>query len=409
MTTRKPPLPRNVRLLIGMRAVRSIGQGAMVASFTLYLNALGWSGTAIGAVLMGALLFGTLLTIIVGPLSDRGGRRSFLLAYDLLQALVALVAMVTTTPWLLVTAAVIGGFGRGANGSAGPFSPVEQAWLAIELPMARRGSVFSTNSAVGYIGMGVGALLAALPAWWLGHALGVDGYRLLFVLPLAGSLASFAMMWLAREPDVHAPRRSRDDAAPALRGEENRLLAKLVFANSLHGLGVGLVGPLIAYWFAIRFARGLTDIGPGLALAFLAGAAGSFVAGALARRHGIMRTVIWINGLGVLLLAAIPFAPLFWAAMALYIVRGTTNRGTNGVRQALAAGLTRVERRGLASSLQNISFQIPRAIGPVIGGALFHAGHLTAPFLLAAAFELGYLVLFTHFFGHTEAARVRDP
>ena len=58
-------LPRNVRLLIGMRAARSIGQGAMVAAFTLYLHALGWTATAIGAVLMGALLFGTLLTIIV--------------------------------------------------------------------------------------------------------------------------------------------------------------------------------------------------------------------------------------------------------------------------------------------------------------------------------------------------------
>src|SRR6185312_3093986 len=113
--TAKPPLPRNVRLL-----------------------------------------FGTLLTIIIGPLSDRGGRRAFLLGYDALQALVALVAMLTSAPWLLVAAAVVGGFGRGANGSAGPFSPVEQAWLAIELPMQRRGSVFSANSAVGFIGMGIG-------------------------------------------------------------------------------------------------------------------------------------------------------------------------------------------------------------------------------------------------------------
>ena len=97
-TTSKSSLPRNVRLLIGMRAARSLGQGAMVAAFALYLHALGWTATAIGAVLMGALLFGTLLTIIVGPLSDRGGRRAFLLGYDALQTLVALVAMLTTTP-----------------------------------------------------------------------------------------------------------------------------------------------------------------------------------------------------------------------------------------------------------------------------------------------------------------------
>ncbi len=324
-TTSKSSLPRNVRLLIGMRGARSLGQGAMVAAFALYLHALGWTATAIGAVLMGALLFGTLLTIIVGPLS-----------------------MLTTTPWLLIAAAVIGGFGRGANGSAGPFSPVEQAWLAIELPMARRGSVFSANSAVGFIGMGIGALLAALPAWWMGHAMSVDDSRLLFVLPL------------------------------------------------------------IAYWFAIKFQRGLIDIGPGIALGFIASAAGSFLAGAIARRHGIMKTVLWMRGVGIALLVAMPLVPWFWAAMGLYIVRGAGNGGTGGVRQALAAGLTRVERRGLASSLQNISIQLPRAVGPVIGGMLFHAGYLTLPFLIGAALQLGYLVLYARFFSSHEAARVRE-
>ncbi len=392
-----------------MRAARSVGQGALVASFTLYLDALGWSATAIGAVLMGALLFGTLLTIIVGPLSDRGGRRAFLLAYDLAQALVAVVAMATTTPWLLVTAAVIGAFGRGANGSAGPFSPVEQAWLAIELPMERRGSVFSANSAVGFIGMGVGALAAALPAWFLGHAMTLPDYRLLFVLPLAGSLASFAMMWVAREPAVFARRVASDAATQTLTRNENVLLAKLVAANFLNGLGIGLVGPLIAYWFAIKFQRGLADIGPGLALAFMIGAAGAFLAGRLSRRHGIMTTVIWMRGVGLVLLVAMPLVPWFWPAMALYVGRGAANRGTGGVRQALAAGLTRVERRGLASSLQNISIQLPRAVGPLIGGALFHAGYLTLPFLLGAGLQLGYLVLYARFFGSHAAARVREP
>ena len=85
MSTPAAPLPRNVRLLIGMRVARSIGQGAMVAAFALYLHALGWTGTAIGAVLMGGLLVGSVLTMAVGPLSDRGHRRAFLIVYDLLQ------------------------------------------------------------------------------------------------------------------------------------------------------------------------------------------------------------------------------------------------------------------------------------------------------------------------------------
>lgn len=405
----RPPLPRNVRLLIGTRAVRSVGQGAMVAAFALYLRALGWSGTAIGAVLMSALAVGTVLTMIVGPMSDRGGRRRFLIGYDFAQALAALLAMATTTPWLLVAAAMVGAFGRGANGSAGAFSPVEQAWLAIELPMARRGRIFSLNSAVGFAGMGAGALLAAVPAWWLGRAMVPADYRLLFLLPLAGSLGACTLLWLAREPAVPPLRDHLDALGSSLRREENRLLAKLVLANSLNGFGVGLIGPLVAYWFAVKFQRGLLDIGPGMALGLIAGAAGSVLAGALARRHGIMTTVVWMRGAGIVLLVAMPLVPWFWPAMALYIARGISNRGTGGVRQALAAGLTRVQRRGLASSLQNVSIQLPRALGPLVGGALFARGYLTAPFLLGAALQLAYLVLYARFFRHTQAAQVREP
>lgn len=404
----RPNLPRNVCLLIGARAVRSVGQGALVAAFTLYLNALGWSASSIGAVLMSALLFSAFLTAIAGPLSDHGHRRTFLLVYDLVQVLVTIVALTTTTPWLLIGAAVIGGFGRGGNGSAGPFAPIEQAWLAIELPMARRGSVFSANSAVGLAGMGVGALLAALPTLWLGHTMTVGDYRLLFVLPLAGALASFAMLWAAREPNI-VVHTDRDEASLRTHREENRLLAKLVLTNAINGFAIGLVGPLIAYWFAIKFNRGLFEIGPGLAIAFLIGATGAFAAGMLARRHGIMTTVIWMRGLGVLFLFALPLVPWFWLAMLLYIARSAVNRGTGGVRQALAAGLTRVERRGMASSLQNISLQLPRAIGPAVGGLLFHAGYLTLPFLIAAMLQLVYLILYVRFFRSHPAAQARAP
>ncbi|MFZ1869211.1 MAG: MFS transporter, partial [Steroidobacteraceae bacterium] len=118
-----PPLPPNVRRLLAARAARSLGQGAMVASFTLYLQALGFSGTAIGTVLMAGLLFGALLTLIIGPWSDRTSRRALLLGYEVTAALAALAAMLAPNLAVLIVAATIGGFGRGANGAAGPFSP----------------------------------------------------------------------------------------------------------------------------------------------------------------------------------------------------------------------------------------------------------------------------------------------
>jgi hypothetical protein len=75
------------RLLLATRFVRSIGQGALAVDFTLYLRALGWSAVAISAVLSVALIAGVVLTLVAGPLSDRGGRRRVLFAYEAAQTL----------------------------------------------------------------------------------------------------------------------------------------------------------------------------------------------------------------------------------------------------------------------------------------------------------------------------------
>lgn len=125
MPRRKEPFPLNVRLLLGARTARSIGQGVTVASFTLYLHALGYTGAAIGTVLMAGLSFGALLTAIIGPLSDRRNRRRMLLVYELAAAAAALAVILSQNHAVIIAAATIAGFGRGANGAAGPFAPVE--------------------------------------------------------------------------------------------------------------------------------------------------------------------------------------------------------------------------------------------------------------------------------------------
>ncbi|EQD50918.1 major facilitator superfamily transporter [mine drainage metagenome] len=396
-------LPAGVIRLMAIRAARSLGQGALVAAFALYLHALGWHAAGIGATLSAALLIGAVLTLLVGPLSDRiGGRRRFLLVYELLQIGAALLAIFSTHPAWLVLAAVVGGFGRGANGSAGPFGPIEQAWLALLLPAPQRGRVYSWNTALGFSGMALGALAAGAIGWFAPHA-GAAPYRWLFGLSLLGSLVSLVLLFGASEPEraQHTAAAAGSRAERAERSEqhtENRLLLKLVLVNSLNGLGIGMIGPLIAYWFLLKFAHGPGSIGPAIAASFALGALGSVLAGRLARQHGLIRSVVWMRLAGLLLLLAIPFSPWFILAAGFYALRAGMNQGTAGVRQALVAGLTRDHRRGLASSLQNVSIQIPRAIGPLVAGLLLHAGMLTAPFVLTAIFQGAYLILYAYFF-----------
>ncbi len=380
----------------------------MVASFTLYLQALGFSGTAIGTVLMAGLLFGALLTLIIGPWSDRTSRRALLLGYEVTAALAALAAMLAPNLAVLIVAATIGGFGRGANGAAGPFSPVEQAWLAREVAGDARRRAFSINATLAFLGMGVGAALIVLPAL-LGFGFhSLASYRALFVVPLAGSLVSLILIAQTRVPAAETAVVSVGDGATEahITRAENRLLRRLAAVSAVNGLAIGIVTPLIAYWFLRRFGQSPAAIGPALAVSFVLASAGSVLGGRLSRRLGVVRSVLWMRVVGLGLLVAVPFSPTFLVAAGLYALRSACNRGTAAANQLVAAGLTRAERRGLGASVQSLSTQLPRAVGPVLGGWLIHRGEFVAPFLLTAAGQGCYLLLYKRFFGGvaTEAA-----
>ena len=404
-------LTRNVRLLLAARASRSLGQGVTVASFSLYLHALGYGGAAIGTILMTGLAFGALMTLIVGPLSDRRSRRELLLLYEAAAAAAAFAAMLSPDEAVLIGAATIAGFGRGANGSAGPFAPVEQAWLARELDGAARRRALSLNATLGFLGMALGAASVALPALFGRGFEDLDNYRLLFLVPLAGSIIAMALIGSAREPAAPAaaaaaaaPDRAALSAAARLTRRENDQLRRLALTNAMNGLAIGIIGPLMAYWFARRFGERPALIGPALAASFLLASLGSVLSGKLSLRFGAVRSVLWMRSIGLAALLATPFAPLFGDAVALYALRAAFNQGTAGARQAVAADLTRPERRGLAASVQNLSAQIPRATGPVLGGWLIHAGWFTAPFLIATVLQALHLYLYRRYFGTLDAA-----
>lgn len=402
-------VPRNATLLMAARFARSIGQGALVVDFALYLKALHWHAGAIGAVLGGSLLFGAMLTLAIGPLSDRVGRKAFLLIYETTQILAALAGLFSAQARVLATAAVIGGFGRGANGAAGPFGPVEQAWLAQGVAPERRGQVFSLNAAGGFLGMGLGALLAGLPRWLVVFGTGAAAYRVLFLVVLAGSLICVALILRARDSDARPAR--RDAPLPlahedeALRQHENGLLLRLFLVNALNGAGIGLTGPLISYWFAVRYAEGPGTIGPMMCIVFLLTSISALAAGWLTRQIGIVRAVVAMRLAGLALLVALPFSPSFGIAAVLYGLRSMLNRGTAGARSALNVSLVRPSRRGLAASVGNISVQVPRALGPVLGGVLFQQGFLILPFLVGACFQAGYVYLYGRFFRASDPGR----
>ena len=233
-----PLLSSTARRLLAARFWRSIAQGTLVVDLALYLHALGWSGAAIGGVLSGAGIVGATLGLLVGVSSDRVGRKPFLLAYESLCCVCGLLAFFTSRTVPLAAVIILAGFGRGANGAAGPFAPAEQAWLADVVEPRARGMVFSLNSALGFIGMAVGAMFAMLPPLWKTSLGAAGSYRPLFLIVVAGNLANLLVIWRAEERRLtggQPEEAAADPSAKQTRAHENRFLLRLIALNAGHG------------------------------------------------------------------------------------------------------------------------------------------------------------------------------
>jgi MFS family permease len=402
-----PPLrwreyPIVVRRLLTVRALRSLGQGMMVVNFVLYLKALDWHAGAIGILMSGAGLGGAILALGVGVLSDRHGRRPFILVYEAITVVAGLMAFLSPNAVILSSAAVLASFGRGQNGGAGPFGPAEQAWLAQNVEAVSRSQLFSLNAAIGFVGMGIGAALAGTVGFFAHWMPGAAAFRPLFLLVVLGSLMNWFLIWPLTDDRPPAPVQAPTAEDRAISREENWAMLRLSITNAMNGMAIGLTGPLISYWFAVRFGSGPALIGGLMALSFIATGLSNLATGQLAERFGPVRSVVAIRLVGVAFLLVMTLMGSFWWAGLFYLLRSLLNRGSVGARQAVSMSLTRDERRGLASSLNQASMRVPASIGPTIAGYLMEDGNLTLPFFLAAGLQLAYALTYGRFFSHLD-------
>jgi MFS family permease len=390
----QPPV---VRRILAARAIRSIAQGALGVDFVLYLAALHWSAAAIGLMVSATTLAAAALNLWGGTVTDRHGRRRYLVGYQVASFALCGAVVLIHANWILITAAVLLGFGLGPNAALGPFAPAEQAWLAQNVAKEQRGRIFSLASAGGFLGMAAGSLLAA--------AVPALGYNVLLYTTMAMAAINFVQYAGLRE---QPPEPVVDTAGGGVRQTENRSLLLLSIANGVAGLGMGLFAQILPYWLAIRYGVGAGAIGPVYAIGFVLAALSSVFTGEMSSRFGLVRAIVWARLLSILALLALPFMPTFAGAAVMYTLRSVLNRGSVGARQAFSVNLVRDGRRGLAGSLNNLSQRLPSAIGPAVAGWMIGLGLLSLPLLLASGLQLVYVALFVRFFrDHDERPSAR--
>ena len=360
--------------------------------FPLYLVRVGYGSAGIGLLLSGGGVATAALVALVGFGGDRYGRRGMLLLLAGLAVLGGLLLASSGNVVAVLVASGLCGVGRGggagSGGSWGPVFPAEQPLLAASVPPRQRTSAFGAIAFVGVLAGAAGSLVAWLPGGLtaLGWSpLGAD--RAVFLL---GALLSAAML-LCTLPLRETP----PTTPPGPPGEisTRALVGRLGLTNALNGLGFGFLGPLLTYWFHVRYAAGAGEIGALYTLVNLVTALPYLGASRLAERLGALRAITLTRGASVLLLLVMAAMPGFWWAGAVYALRMAFNSLGLPTRQSFVMGVADERRRGMVAAVSSLPSQVTSAISPSIAGVLME-GVIDTPLFGAALFMGANLVAY---------------
>jgi MFS family permease len=379
---------RDASLLIGGQAVRAAGYGFTAVLLGALLAARGYGPLRAGLVFT-ALIAGTALaSLVVGRLADRVGRRRSYAVFFLLVAAAGALVAAGAPFWLLLVIALTGALSTDVVDN-GPATTLEQVMLSAE--DAGTATVYGRYNAVGAAAGALGALAAILPG--LGRHGGVSAWWFAVLVPvgLAGALFAFGL-----SPAVEAP---TADRPPGLRGvlrARSRLGESRTVVRRLSGLfavdaaGGGLVTTgFLSYYFTQRYGVSVVVLGWLFFTVSVVQAVSVMLAPRLARRFGLVATMVGTHLPSNVLLAAVAFAPSFPVAAMLLLARTTLSQMDVPTRQALVMTVVTPAERTPAAAVTNAARYTVRPLGPLIAGVVQHVA-LGAPLVLAGVVKGGY-------------------
>jgi MFS family permease len=382
-------------LLVVARGVRTFAYGFLSVVLGLYLAALGHGEAEIGVVFAAAMAGGAATTLLVTAVADRLGRRRMLRLGALLMALAGSVFALTDNLALLVLAALVGAVSP-SGGETGPFLAVEQAALPQTTRDEHRTTLFAWYNLVGSLATAVGALVAALPA--VVGLDGLDGYRLLVWCYVLAGLALFLVF--ARlspavevEPIVGPGRRPRVGLH-----RSRRIVAGLAALYAVDAFAGGfIVQGLLAYWFHWRFGVDETRLGALFFGTNLLSALSYLVAARVARRFGLLKTMVFTHLPSNLILLLVPLMPTFPLAALLLLARHALSQMDVPTRQSYTVAVVDPDERSAAAGITTVARNVASAIAPAFAGATL-TSPIGLPFLIAGSLKAAYdLTLYAAF------------
>jgi MFS family permease len=391
---------RNVRLLFATRMVRLFGYGLMSVVLVLHLTAVGLTEREIGLLLTLTLLGDAALSLYITTRADRLGRRRMLIVSAVLMVLAGVVFASARSFALLLFAATVGVISPSGN-EVGPFLAVEQAALSQAIPTHCRTGIFAWYNLVGSFATALGSLCGGGLAQVL-QSRGLDdltSYRTVAALYTAVGLALvvlFATLSTATETGLAAapPPPAGLNLHFGMHTSRNKVF-KLAGLFSVDAFAGGfVVQAFVAYWFQQRFAVSPSLLGGIFFAANILAGLSALSASYLAKRIGLLATMVATHLPSNVLLFLVPLMPNLWLAITVLLLRFSISQMDVPTRQAYTMAMVPPAERSAAAGVTGIARTLGAAVSPIVAGPLYASAALASvPFFVGGGLKVIYDLL----------------
>jgi MFS family permease len=379
------------RILYSTAFLRALATGMMGVLLGIYLARMAFSAAQIGVVLSSGLAGAALAALLVTLAGDRLGRRRLLFWLALLSSLGGVAAAFNSSPLAVGIAAFIGmlnGMGR----DRGATLVLEQAIIPATVSDAERTRTFAWYNVLQDIGHALGGLLAVIPALLrqfggVGELASFQSAVMVYALLLFATAILYLRLSPRAEAEVKLPRLK-------LSPQSRKVLWRISALFAIDSIAGGFVGTaLLSYFFYVRFEVSESVI----AVLFLCARGMNVVshlgAAWLAQRIGLVNTMVFTHIPSSFLLVTVAFAPNFWVAAVLFLLREGLVEMDVPTRQSYVMAVVRPEERTFASGVTHLVRLGGWAVAPTFAGFLMQYLSLGTPLLIGAGMKISYDIL----------------
>ena len=206
------------------------------------------------------------------------------------------------------------------------------------------------------------------------------------------------------QPNARAPlpEMKRKSIWPEISPASRSILIKLCLLFAVDSFASGLV-PLswVTYFFNRKFKIPEGQLGTLFFATNIIGSISNLVASSLAKRIGLIKTMVFTHLPSAIFLAVIPLPSDAWLSITFLILRSCMQNMDQAPRQAFLSAAVLPSERTAILGVVNVVKTLGSSGGPVVTGWLAGIGKFWIAFLIAGAMKAGYdLAMLKMFLGY---------